>query len=180
MKVRRGSLNSSILLNDQTILKDSYLKPTDAIWVVHCGSSKAFHVAVFSGPVESLTSQSIPSIQEVYGRFGTSRFDTNWSRCETSSKSIRYMWRVDLIQLNLQARSRGKAAEGRAPPPPPQKFSDLIWIPRLLKWKAVNGSHSFQVLPIIVSLRTVVVLYNLELCKGTKSYFCSAKNDQHL
>ena len=50
----------------------------------------------------------------------------------------------------------------------------------LLKWTAVNGSYSFQVLSIIVRLCTVVLLCNLELCKGTKSYFCSAKNNQQL
>ena len=41
----------------------------------------------------------------------------------------------------------------------------------LLQWTAVNGSYSFQVLSIIVRLCTVVLLWNLELCKGTKSYF---------
>ena len=40
--------------------------------------------------------------------------------------------------------------------------------------------YSFQVLSIIVRLCTVVLLCNLELCEGTKSYFCSAKNDQQL
>ena len=58
---------------------------------------------------------------------------------------------------------------------PPLKFSDLIC---LLEWTAVKGSYSFQVLSIIVRLCTVVLLYNLELCKGTKSYFCSAKNEK--
>ena len=46
----------------------------------------------------------------------------------------------------------------------------------LLKWTAVNGSYGFQVLSIIARLCTVVLL----LFKGTKSYFCSAKNDQQL
>ena len=50
----------------------------------------------------------------------------------------------------------------------------------LLKWTAVNRSYSFQVLSIIVRLCTVVLLCNLEFCKGTKSYFCSAKNNQQL
>ena len=48
----------------------------------------------------------------------------------------------------------------------------------LLTWTAVNGSYSFEVLSIIVRLYTVVLLYNLELRKGTKSYFCSAKNEK--
>ena len=48
----------------------------------------------------------------------------------------------------------------------------------LLEWTAVNGSYSFQVLSIIGRLCTVVLLCNSELCKGRKSYFCSAKNDQ--
>jgi len=48
----------------------------------------------------------------------------------------------------------------------------------LLTWTTVNGSYSFQVLSIIVRLYTVVLLNNLELCKGTKSYFCSAKNEK--
>ena len=51
----------------------------------------------------------------------------------------------------------------------------------LLKLTAVNGSYGFQVLSIILTLCTVVVLlWNLELCKGKKSYFCSAKSDQQL
>ena len=50
----------------------------------------------------------------------------------------------------------------------------------LLKWTAVNGSYNFQVLSIILRLCAVAVLCNLGLCKGTKSYFCSAKNDQLL
>ena len=50
----------------------------------------------------------------------------------------------------------------------------------LLKWTAVHGSYSFQVLSIVVRLCVVVLLCNLELCKVTKSYFCSAKNDQQL
>ena len=50
----------------------------------------------------------------------------------------------------------------------------------LLKWTAVNGSQSFKVLSIIVRLCTVVLLCSLELCKRTKSYFCSAKNNQQL
>ena len=50
-----------ILLNDQTIMNESYLKSTDAIM----SSSKGFHVTVLSGHVGSLTSQmqAIPSIQ---------------------------------------------------------------------------------------------------------------------
>ena len=48
----------------------------------------------------------------------------------------------------------------------------------LLKWAAVNGSYIFQVLLTIVRLCTVVLLSNWELCKGTKSYFCSAKKYQ--
>ena len=49
---------------------------------------------------------------------------------------------------------------------------------RLLTWTAIDGSYSnFQVLSIIARLSTVVLLCNLELCKGTKSYFCSAKNN---
>ena len=50
----------------------------------------------------------------------------------------------------------------------------------LLKWTAVNGSLSFKVLSIKVRLCTVVPLCNLELCKWTKSYFCSTKNNQQL
>ena len=50
----------------------------------------------------------------------------------------------------------------------------------LLKWTTINGSYSFQVLSMIVRLCTAVLLCNLELCEGTKSYFCSAKNDQQL
>ena len=51
-----------------------------------------------------------------------------------------------------------------------------------LKWTAVNGSYSFQVISIIVRLCTTVLLCNLELSKGAKPlrYFCSAKNDQQL
>ena len=64
MKVRRESLNSTILLNDQTILNESYLKSTDAIMSSQL-SSKGFHVTVLSCHVESLTSQmqSVLSIQ---------------------------------------------------------------------------------------------------------------------
>ena len=51
---------------------------------------------------------------------------------------------------------------------------------RLLTWTAIDGSYSFQVLSIIARLSTVVLLCNLELCKGTKSYFCSAENNQQL
>ena len=51
----------------------------------------------------------------------------------------------------------------------------------LLKWTPVNGSYSFQVLSIIVlRLCTGFLLFNLELCKGTESCFCSAKNNQQL
>ena len=50
----------------------------------------------------------------------------------------------------------------------------------LLKWTAVIGSYSSQVLSIILRLCIVVLLSNLKLCKGTKSYFCFAKKDQHL
>ena len=46
-----------------------------------------------------------------------------------------------------------------------------------LKWTAVNGSYSFQVLSIIVRLCTVVLVCNMELCK---SYFCSARDNQHI
>ena len=35
----------------------------------------------------------------------------------------------------------------------------------LVKWTAVNGSYSFQVLSIIVRLCTVILLCNLEFCK---------------
>ena len=45
----------------------------------------------------------------------------------------------------------------------------------LLKQTAVNGSQRFQVFTIIVRYIVVVPLYGLELCKETKSYFCSAK-----
>ena len=48
----------------------------------------------------------------------------------------------------------------------------------LLKWRAVNGSYSFHVLSIIVRLCTVVLLCNLELCKGTESYFFSGKKQE--
>ena len=45
----------------------------------------------------------------------------------------------------------------------------------LLKWTAVNGSYSFQVLSIIVRWCTFVLLFNMELCK-----FFSPKNYQLL
>ena len=81
----------------------------------------------------------------------------------------------------LQARSRGR--DGRLALPPPYIFRfELNPATKvefcLLKWAPVNGSYSFQALSIIVGLCTVVLLCNLELCKGTKSYFCCAKNNQ--
>ena len=164
VNVRRGSLNSTILLNDQNILSKSFLKPTDAIWVVNCGSSKGSHVTVFvrarwmfGQSIYSLYSRGlwsfrdkVVSIQvkslqiEVVSRHHRSRFDT----CRKS------------IQFN--SIFRGKV-----------EFC-------LLKWTAVNGSYSFQVLSIIIRLCIVIILCKFKLCKGTKSYFCSAKNDQEL
>ena len=72
---------------------------------------------------------------------------------------------------------------GLEPPPPSEIFRfELNSATKvkfcLLTWTAVNGSYSFVVLSIIVRLFTVVLLYNLELRKGTKSYFCSAKNEK--
>ena len=80
----------------------------------------------------------------------------------------------------FQARSSGRG-RGRAPPSEIFRFelnSATIVEFCLLTWTAVNGSYSFKVLSIIVRLYTVVLLYNLELRKGTKSYFCSAKNEK--
>ena len=84
---------------------------------------------------------------------------------------------------DMQAQSSGR---GRGILKPLQIFSDLKKIPLLkvevclLKWTAAYGSYSFQVLSMIVRLCAVVLLCNLELCKETKSNFCSAKNDQEL
>ena len=44
----------------------------------------------------------------------------------------------------------------------------------------MEATYSFQVLSTTVRLCTVVLLGNLELCKGAKSHFCSAKNNQEL
>ena len=81
-----------------------------------------------------------------------------------------------------KARSRGRGKGGRAPP---EIFRfELNSTTKmgfcLLKWTVVSGSYSFQVLSIIVRLCTDVLLCSLELFKGTKSYFCSAKNNQQL
>ena len=78
--------------------------------------------------------------------------------------------------------SGGEAGEARAPP---EIFRfELNSATKvefcLLKWTAVNESYSFQVLSIIIRLCTFVMLCNFELCKGTKSYFSSAKDDQQL
>ena len=92
-----------------------------------------------------------------------------------------------VIVLHVRhALCRPVAGAARAPPTPKKKnfrfeINSAIKVEFcLLKWTAVNGSYSFQVLSIIVRLCTVVLLYNLELCKGKESYFCSAKYDQQL
>ena len=174
-EVRRGSLNGTILLNDQTILNESYLKPTDAIWVVNCGNSKGFHV---TGPVESLDSQSTPlrscrnkvvSIQvdsmqiEVVSRHHRSRFDT----CRES------------IRFNSAFRGEGREGSSR-----PRKFQISIKFrdkSRILLTKMDSCQRKLQ-FPSIGDHRlcTFVMLCNFELCKGTKSYFSSAKDDQQL
>ena len=86
-----------------------------------------------------------------------------------------------IVHVIIQARSRGR---GRGGSSPPRNFQTLIKFCYksgiFLKWTAVNGSLSFKVLSIIVRLCTVVLLFNLEMCKWTKSYFCSAKNNQQL
>ena len=85
--------------------------------------------------------------------------------------------RVSIPAKNSQARCRGRS---RGELNPPRNFQ--IWVKfqakvefSLLKWRAVNGSYSFQVLSIIVRLCTVVLLCNLELRKVTESYFFSGK-----
>ena len=71
----------------------------------------------------------------------------------------------------------GGEAGGLDPPPPPEIFRfELNSATKvkfcLLTWTAVNGSYSSIVNHIcIIRLCTVVLLCNLELCKGTKSYF---------
>ena len=74
----------------------------------------------------------------------------------------------------LQARSRGRGRGARAP----KKFSDLN-LSLLQKWNFASKIDSC-LWSIIVRLCTLVLLCSLELCKGTKSYFCSAKNNQQL
>ena len=114
----------------------------------------------------------VVSIQSL---FGTGRFDTNWSRFETLSKTIRNITCRKLIWFNSIFMP---VAGGLEPSQEIFRFElnsakkvELC----LLKWTAVIGSYSSQVLSIILRLCTVVLLSNLKLSKGTKSYFCFAK-----
>ena len=113
-----------------------------------------------------------------YGRLDKKSFWYKYIRYKL--KLFRDIIEVDSIQLNLQARSRGRDRGARAPPEifrfELNSASKVKFC--LLEWTAVNWSYSFQVLSIIAILCTVVLLCNLELCEGTKSYFCSAKNQQ--
>ena len=116
--------------------------------------------------------QSIYSFTVVsqQSRFDTSRFDTNWSRFETSLKSIRFY-----------STFRGKGRRGSTPP---WKFQ--IWIKsryksRILLTKMHSCQWKLQFSSIVDHrLCTVVILCNFELCKGTKSYFSCEKDDQQL
>ena len=115
-----------------------------------------------------VVSIQVDSIQiEVVSRDYRSRFDT----CRKS------------IQINSIFRPVAGGEAGGSSSPPEVFIFELNSATKvefcLLKWIAVNGGYSFQVLSIIVRLYTVV-LCNLELCKGTKSYFCSVKYDQPL
>ena len=105
---------------------------------------------------------------EVVSRHHRSRFDT-------CGKSIRF-------NSIFRSVAQGERQGGLEPPPPGIFRFELNSATKLefclLKWTPVIGSYSFQVLSIIVRLCTVVLLCNLELRKETKSYFCSAKNDQ--
>ena len=112
---------------------------------------------------------SRPTNSKVYGRFDTKsfrdRFDTNWIDS------------VDSIQLNLQARSRGRSKGARAPP---EIFRfELNSATKvefcLLKWTAVHGSYSFQVLSITVRLCTVVLLCNWNCVKERNRIFALPK-----
>ena len=87
--------------------------------------------------------------------------------------------RVPKTQIRLVAGR--KAGGARAPPEIFRLDLNSAMSGTLpLKWIVVNGRYSFKVLSIILRLCTVVLLCNLELRKGTKSYFCSAKNNQQL
>ena len=75
----------------------------------------------------------------------------------------------------LQARSRRRGRGGSTLP----EIFRLELISATLKWNFATKIDSCQ-WSIIVRLCTIVLLSNLELCKGTKSYFCSAKNNEQL
>ena len=49
-QVRRGSLNSTILLNAQTILNESYLKPADVVMSSQLREFEKFSRYGFAGP----------------------------------------------------------------------------------------------------------------------------------
>ena len=121
----------------------------------------------FFGQWFTVVSIHVDSIQiEVVSRHHRSRFDTY-------RKSIRF----NSIHRPVAG---GEAVGPRAPPEIFRFESNSATKVEfcLLKWTAVHGSYSFQVLSITVRLCTVVLLCNLELCKGAKSHFWSAKNNQ--
>ena len=87
---------------------------------------------------------------------------------------------MPVILLEGQARSRERGRGVKLPPSPEIFRFELNSTTKVefcsLKLTAVSGSYSFQVLSVTVRLCTDV-LCNLELCKGTRSYFCAAKNN---
>ena len=91
--------------------------------------------------------------------------------------NVHQLFKLDLYQIENPQISQGSDENHKTSnlirPVAGGKFS-------LLKWTAVNESYSFQVLSIIERLCRIALLSNLELneFKRTKSYFCSAKNNQ--
>ena len=98
------------------------------------------------------------------------------SRSDTCRKSIR-------LNSIFRSVAGGEAGKGGSIPPEIFRFvlNSAINVEFcILKWTAVSGKLQFPGIVHLSNLCTVVLLCNLELCKGTNSYFCSAKNDQHL
>ena len=155
VNVRRRSLNSTILLNDQQISLETHWRDMSSQLrefkrfsrYGFVGASWMFGQSIYSLYSRGLWSfrDKVVSIQvkslqiEVVSRHYQSHFDT----CRKS------------IQFN--SIFRGKV-----------EFC-------LLKWTAVNGSYSLQVLSIIIRLYTVVILCNFELCKGKNCIFALPK-----
>ena len=79
-----------------------------------------------------------------------------------------------LVRSRFEPRPVAGGGAGGAQAPPE------IFRLELISATKVNGSYSFKVLSIMVRLCTLVLLCNLELCKGTKWYFYSAKNSQQV